>query len=266
MAQAAIDCDRPGEKRNFTRPKGAKCSNILLQVVGNWGLCPSAAGTGTARHDRGTLRDGIFRVVLVSRADKGDSRRKGDPGGVSAFALDWTTRVCGRVTCDEVTKPQTRKASSSTFSNTLRVERPADMRPAARGLYTCNGVHSGCGYGVATRRAGLKPFPAAATRKKATSRTSFGTCQNRTALHRFDTLGCSQNSPYFPPGPASTWPNLRSAFDGPGTKTKEAASPLSRQLYIAPVSLRIVEWVASALRRIDTHDTHDTTQKQLTTR
>ncbi|KAK4102118.1 hypothetical protein N658DRAFT_352085 [Parathielavia hyrcaniae] len=39
-------------------------------------------------------------------------------------------------------------------------------------------------YGVATRRAGLKPFPARRqSRKKATAHPDVDTCQNRTALH-----------------------------------------------------------------------------------
>jgi hypothetical protein len=83
--------------------------------------------------------------------------------------------------------------------------------------FVMDGVHSWVRIWRRYQTGGFEAIPGGGTQKSHLP-PFFGTCQNRTALHRFDTLGCSQSSPYFFLGPASTGPNLRSAFDGPGTR------------------------------------------------
>lgn len=91
------------------------------------------------------------------------------------------------------------------------------------------------------RTGGFEAIPGGRQPRKATSHLPVGTCQNRTALHRFDTLGCSPRTHLKSSGPAPS-PDLRSASDGSpgagrrqdGTGTKSARS-LSSLIGLSPI-------------------------------
>jgi hypothetical protein len=63
--------------------------------------------------------------------------------------------------------------------------------------FVMDGVHSWVRIWRRYQTGGFEAIPGGGTQKSHLP-PFFGTCQNRTALHRFDTLGCSQRSPYFP--------------------------------------------------------------------
>lgn len=219
---------RGREIPKFHPPERGQMLNILLQVVGNWGLRLSAMDNyrdrdrdrvprgdlETWRPGRGTLtlRNGIFRVVLI-RLDKEKGKSEADPGGVL-----WSEQEC-RVCL--------------AFSNMSRVKRLVGMRPQERALglarqesgstedgftrvQVVNGVHSGVRIWRRYQTGGFEAIPGGGNQKPPPTFLWHLPKQDSSPQIRHFRLQPALT--LFRPGPASTGPNLRSAFDGPRSR------------------------------------------------
>lgn len=214
-----------GRYRNFTRPKGARCSIFSCRLSGIGGFVSqlwitTGIGTGigspgeTWRPGRGTLtlRNGIFRVVLI-RLDKEKGKSEADPGGVL-----WSEQEC-RVCL--------------AFSNMSRVKRLVGMRPQERALglarqesgstedgftrvQVVNGVHSGVRIWRRYQTGGFEAIPGGGNQKPPPTFLWHLPKQDSSPQIRHFRLQPALT--LFRPGPASTGPNLRSAFDGPRSR------------------------------------------------